>query len=164
MADLFGGLGNLGGLGDLVGGFSKMMPQDDPNVKAFNARKELSDLQKQENDIFAEIGRKVFEQNGAADFPAEADRLRLLQSNIAAAKEKLSAVQNEAKAAETAQHQADQARTCPNCGTLNPEGVNFCQDCGTKLGAPAKAFCGQCGTENPPGTKFCGSCGAKMGE
>jgi len=164
MADLFEGLGNLGGLGDLVGGFSKMMPQDDPNVKAFNAQKELGDLQKQEADIFAEIGRKVFEQDGAASFPAEADRLRLVQGNIEAAKEKLNTMQNEAKAAEAAQQQANAARTCPNCGAVNPEGVNFCQDCGTKLGAPAKAFCGQCGMENPPGTKFCGGCGAKLGE
>ena len=158
MSDLFGGLG------DLMGGFTKILPQDDPNVKTFNAQKELSDLQKQEADIFTEIGRKAFEQQGAAGFPAEADRLRLIQSNIAAAKEKLDATQNEAKATQAAQQQADEARTCPSCGTINPEGVNFCQDCGTKLGAPAKSFCGQCGAENPAGTKFCGACGAKIGE
>jgi len=159
MADLFGG---IGGLGDLMGGFTKMMPQDDPNVKAFNAQKELSDLQKQEADIYTEIGKKAFQQNSAA-FPAEADRLRLIQSNIAAAQEKINVTQNEAKAAQAAQQQADDARTCSNCGTMNPEGVNFCQDCGTKLGAPAKSFCGECGAENPPGTKFCGGCGAKIG-
>jgi len=164
MADLFGGLGNLGGLGDLVGGFTKLMPQDDPNVKAFTAQKELSDLQKQEADIYAEVGRKVFEQNGGADFPGEADKLRLIQSNIQAAQEKMNATQNEAKAAEAAERQAEAARTCPKCGTVNPEGVNFCQECGTKLGAPAKVFCTQCGAENPPGTRFCGSCGAKIGE
>ena len=161
MADLFGG---LGGLGDLVGGFSKLMPQDDPNVKTFNAQKELADLQKQEADIYAEIGRKAYEQNGAASFPAEAEKLRLVQSNIQAAQEKLNVTQNEAKAAQAAQQEAENARTCPSCGTMNPEGVNFCQDCGTKLGAPAKVFCGQCGAENPPGTRFCGGCGAKIGE
>ncbi|MCL2492488.1 MAG: zinc ribbon domain-containing protein [Clostridiales bacterium] len=164
MADVLGGLGNLGGLGDLVGGLSKFMPQDDPNVKTFNAQKELSDLQKQEADIFSEIGRKIYERDGAKDFPAEAEKLKLIQSNITAAQEKLDATQNEAKAAEAAKQQAEAARTCPNCGTVNPEGVNFCQECGTKLGAPAKAFCPQCGAENPPGTKFCGNCGAKMGE
>lgn len=164
MADLFGGLGNLGGLGDLVGGFTKMMPQDDPNVKAFTAQKELADFQKQEADIFAEIGRKIFEQDGAASFPAEADRLRLIQNNIAAAKEKINETQSEVKAAEEAKQQADEARTCPNCGSYNPEGVKFCQECGTKLGAAAKTFCGQCGMENPPGTKFCGGCGSKIGE
>ena len=158
MADLFGGLG------DMLGGLTNIMPKDDPNMKAFSAQKELSDLQKQEADIYTEVGRKVFEQGGEANYPAEADRLKLIQSNIRMAKEKIEATQNEAKAAETAAQQADAARTCPNCMAVNPEGVKFCQECGTKLGAPAKAFCGQCGTENPPGTKFCGSCGAKIGE
>ena len=164
MADLLGGLGNLGGLGDMLGGFTKLMPQDDPNVKAFNAQKELADLQKQEADIYGEVGRKAFEKYGAEAFPPEAEKLRLIQSNIAVAKEKLDATQNEAKAAEAAQHAADEARTCPSCGKVNAEGINFCQECGAKLGAPAKAFCGQCGAENPPGTRFCGSCGAKIGE
>ena len=158
MVDMFGGLG------DLVGGFSRFMPQDDPDVKVFNAQKELVDLQMQESEIFAEVGRKVFERDGGAGFPAEAERLRLIQSNIEAAKEKLGMVQNEAKAAEAARQQADASRTCPNCGNLNPEGVNFCQECGTKLGAPAKLICQGCGTENPPGTRFCGSCGARLGD
>ena len=163
MADLFGGLGKMGGLGDLVGGLSKIMPQDDPNVKAFTVQQEIAELQKQEAEIYAEIGRKVFEKDGGASFPTEADRLKLIQSNIAATKEKLNATQNEAKAAAAAKQQADAARTCPDCGTMNPEGVNFCQECGAKLGAPANKFCGQCGAENPPGTKFCGSCGASLG-
>jgi len=166
MDDLFGGLGKgggLGGLGDLMGGLTKMMPQDDPNIKTFTIQRELADLQKQEEELYAEVGRKAFERNGGADFPAEADKLKLIQSNIAATKEKLEATQNEAKAAETAKQQAEAALTCPNCGTRNPEGVNYCQECGTKLGAPAKMYCGQCGAENPPGTKFCGDCGAQLG-
>ncbi|MDR1796662.1 MAG: zinc ribbon domain-containing protein [Clostridiales Family XIII bacterium] len=161
MADLFGG---LGGLGDLVGGLTKIMPQDDPNVKVFAAQKELSDLQKQEAEIFCAIGKKVFAADGAAAYPAEADKLKLIQSNIQAAQEKLGVVQGEAQAAESAKQEADAARTCPQCGTMNPEGVKFCQECGTKLGAPEKAFCPQCGQENPTGTRFCGACGARMGE
>ena len=158
MSDLFGGLG------DLMGGLTKFMPQDDPNVKAMTAQKELSDLQKQEEEVYAQVGRKVFEQGKGDEFPAESDRLKLIQSNIAAAKEKMEATQNEAKAAEAAKQESDAARRCPSCGAVNPEGVKFCQDCGTKLGAPAKVFCGQCGAENPAGTKFCGSCGGRVGE
>ena len=157
MTDLFGGLG------DLMGGLSGIMPKDDPNMKAFSVQKELSDLQKQEAEIYTQIGRKAFEQGGAASFPAEADQLNLIKSNMAAAQAKLEETQNEAKAAQAAQESADAARTCSGCGHFNPEGVNFCQECGTKLGAPAKAVCGQCGMENPPGTKFCGGCGARIG-
>ena len=158
MSDLLGGLGNL------MGGLSGFMPQDDPSMKAFNAQKELADLQKQESEIYAQIGRKVMEQGGEANYPAEADKLKLIKSNINATQAKIQETQDAAKAAEAAQQQADQARTCPNCGHVNPEGTGFCQECGTKLGAPSKAFCGQCGQENPPGTKFCGSCGARIGE
>ncbi|MDR1816223.1 MAG: zinc ribbon domain-containing protein [Clostridiales Family XIII bacterium] len=164
MADLLGGLGNLGGLGDLVGGLAKLAPQDDPSVKAFTAQKEVADLQKQEAEAFAEIGRKVFAADGAAAYPAEADKIKLIQANIKAAQEKLGAVQSEAQAAEQAKKDAEAALTCPNCGSVNPEGTKFCQECGTKLGAAAKAFCPQCGMENPPGTRFCGGCGARMGE
>jgi len=162
MSDLLGGLGNFGGLGDMLGGLTKLMPQDDPNVKAFAAQKELADLQKQEAELFADIGRKIYERDGAAGFPAEAEKLKLVQSNIATAREKANSVQNEIKAAESAQKAAAAACTCRNCGTVNPEGVKFCQECGAKLGAPAKAVCPLCGVENPPGTKFCGNCGGRI--
>ena len=162
--NLFGGLGNLGGLGDLVGGLSEMMPQDDPNVKMFAAQQELANLQKQEDEVFIEIGKKAFVQYGETAFPIEANKLGLLKSNIQAAQENLSMLQTAAQAAEVAQREVQAALTCPQCAKVNPQGVNFCQECGTKLGAPAKATCPQCGTENPAGTRFCGSCGARIGE
>jgi hypothetical protein len=162
--DLFGGLS--GALGGIVGGLAKsgLVPQDDPNVKVFNAQQELADLQKQETEIYTEIGRKAFEKEGAVGYPAEADKLKLIQSNIAEAQTTLDAASTEKKEKEDAEQEATSARTCPSCGEVNPEGVNFCQECGTKLGAPAKAVCPGCGTENPPGTKFCGGCGARIGD
>jgi class 3 adenylate cyclase/tetratricopeptide (TPR) repeat protein len=48
---------------------------------------------------------------------------------------------------------------CPSCGFDNPEGMNFCGRCGTKL----TPRCPQCGFENPPGFAFCGKCGAALG-
>jgi len=50
---------------------------------------------------------------------------------------------------------------CPKCGTANPAGAKFCNNCGTQLGGALK--CPNCGTENPPEAKFCNKCGTKLG-
>jgi uncharacterized OB-fold protein len=56
------------------------------------------------------------------------------------------------------------ARTCPDCGEVNPEGTNFCQNCGSRLGVkkPSGNVCKSCGAVNGPDTRFCGECGAKL--
>ncbi len=58
--DLFGGLG--GGLGGLMKGLSSFMPQDDPAVKMLNTQTEVSSLQKQELELYAEIGKQAASQ------------------------------------------------------------------------------------------------------
>jgi len=50
---------------------------------------------------------------------------------------------------------------CPNCGTANPSGAKFCNNCGTKLGN-ATVKCPNCGHENAAGSKFCSDCGTKL--
>lgn len=68
--------------------------------------------------------------------------------------------------------------TCPLCGTENPPGSAFCDQCGAKLGAapapvppphmvtpmPAAAgmTCPTCGQSYLPGEAFCGECGAQL--
>src|SRR5262245_31441614 len=47
---------------------------------------------------------------------------------------------------------------CPSCGFENPEGLKFCNDCGTSL----LGRCAQCGFANQPQAKFCGECGAVL--
>jgi class 3 adenylate cyclase/tetratricopeptide (TPR) repeat protein len=47
---------------------------------------------------------------------------------------------------------------CPSCGFENPEGLKFCNECGT----PLLGRCGQCGFANQPQAKFCGDCGAAL--
>ena len=58
---------------------------------------------------------------------------------------------------------ADEKR-CLSCNTVNPEGIKFCQGCGSKLETPAKPvnnICA-CGAQNALGTKFCGECGERL--
>ena len=57
---------------------------------------------------------------------------------------------------------------CQECGTPNPEGTKFCQNCGRELEIPAPAepvevaTCPSCGTQNAVGTRFCQTCGRDM--
>ena len=159
-SDLFGGLGNLSGaLGGIVSGLAKsgFAPANDPAVKMINAQSEIADLQKQEAEILVEIGRSAFELNPSA-WP-QADKLILIRANMAAAEEKLNALKAEQEAEKQAQEAEEALGRCPSCGHGNPNGVNFCQECGGKLGA---IFCVGCGKELTPGTRFCGTCGAKQ--
>ncbi|MBN1178053.1 MAG: zinc ribbon domain-containing protein [Anaerolineae bacterium] len=72
---------------------------------------------------------------------------------------------------------------CPNCGSQQPDGAAFCDECGAKLAAVipsavpapaapppasqaptvAAATCPVCGMPVIPGEPFCNSCGAALG-
>jgi membrane protease subunit (stomatin/prohibitin family) len=64
-----------------------------------------------------------------------------------------------AVAPEVAAPQAAATIPCPTCGTANPEGAKFCQQCGGALG-PKK--CINCGVDLAAGAKFCPECGTKQ--
>jgi membrane protease subunit (stomatin/prohibitin family) len=64
-----------------------------------------------------------------------------------------------AAAPEAAAPAAAAAIACPTCGTANPEGAKFCQQCGGALG-PKK--CINCGVDLAAGAKFCPECGTKQ--
>lgn len=152
----------LGGLGDLFGGglgkaLSGFMPQDAPESKLLKASTDLAELQKQEKETLAEIGKQAFEQN--PDMWPQADKLRLVRSNIADAQKTLNEAQRAQEEADAAKASADAVGRCPSCGNRNPEGVKFCQECGSKLGA---SFCNSCGAELAPNIRFCGACGANQ--
>ncbi len=162
--DLFGSLGNLGNLGGSLGGIMKgissFMPADDPNTQLIRLQSEVSDLKKQETDIYTEIGKMAVSQFGIDSFPSVSDRMKLIQANLAAAEEKLSTAKGEKEARDSAAQAAKAERCCPQCGHENPEGVKFCQECGGKLGV--QNLCPSCATANPPGVKFCQECGSKL--
>lgn len=154
MNDLFGGLGGL------MKGLSGFMPQDDPDVKVMTAQSEVSDMKKQETELYAQIGRQALAK-GDAQFPELESKLRLVQENLSIAQEKLKNAQLEKDALEAAKRAEDEKLTCPQCGSRNPDGIKFCQECGAKLGA---VKCKECGEELVPGTRFCGECGTRVGE
>lgn len=162
MSDLLKGLGNIGGLGGIVKGITNFMPQDDPGTQILKLQSEVSDLKSQETDLYTEIGRAAVEKYGLEAFGEAADRMKLIQANMAAAEVKLKEAQGVQQEKEKAEKEALAGRTCPQCGHENPEGVKFCQECGAKLGG--QNLCPSCGAANPPGVKFCQECGTKLAE
>lgn len=148
--DLFG---NFGGL---MRGLSGLMPQDDPNVKQMNLQSQLGDLQAEETGLYVSIGKQALAE--APDrFPEQTRELTLVKSRITSVQAELAATQQEQEKSEREQRQAEALHTCPRCGTRNPDGVKFCQECGTKLGP---VICTSCGAPLSPGSRFCGKCGA----
>ena len=47
---------------------------------------------------------------------------------------------------------------CSKCGSENPAGRKFCEDCGAPFATP----CTTCGAETTAGKRFCGECGAPL--
>jgi ribosomal protein L40E len=47
---------------------------------------------------------------------------------------------------------------CQQCTAENPEGLKFCNQCGSQLGVS----CAKCGFGNASDAKFCGECGASL--
>lgn len=149
MSQLFGGFGGI------LKGLSGFLPQDDPEVAVMMASSEVSDLQKQEQELYAEIGRRALAE-GCVQYPELRSKLALIQENLVAAQAKLRQAQANKEERENARKAEESSRLCPQCQTLNPEGVKFCQECGTKLGM---RICAGCGAPLQPGARFCGECG-----
>ncbi len=49
---------------------------------------------------------------------------------------------------------------CSKCGFNIPEGMKFCNKCGT----PVNNVCPNCNFENPSQSKFCGECGSSLSD
>lgn len=144
-------------LSGLMKGLSSFMPQDEPATQYLKLQGDVTDLKKQEAELYAQIGMQAIEQYGLESFGEIADQMKLVQSNLAAAQQKLNAAKAEVDEKERQQKEALAERTCSQCGCENPEGTKFCQECGNKLGVQNR--CASCGAENAPGVKFCQECG-----
>lgn len=54
----------------------------------------------------------------------------------------------------------DNEVVCPRCKTKNPQGQNFCKQCGAKLGRT----CPKCGNSIDSDSKFCPHCGSSIAD
>ncbi len=95
------------GLSDLMNGLYGFMPQDDPNISLMNAQSELGDLEQKEQSLLAEIGRQAYAANPDA-YP-QAEKLKLVQMNIAEAEQRADAASRERQAAERAKREQSEA-------------------------------------------------------
>jgi len=157
----------LGGLGNLMGGglgktLSGLMPEGSEK-DMLKASSEVSELKAQEKELLAEIGKAAYEQNPDA-WPHQSEKIKLIRMNLAEAEKSLNEVEQQQAQEEAAQAATDAATTCPSCGVKNPEGVKFCQECGTKLHFQGPKVCVSCGAKLEPGTRFCGECGTAQGD
>lgn len=151
-------------IGDLVKGLSDIIPTDSTKIQLIGIQNAIKDLKKQENEVFSEIGREVYAQDGAEFFPELAHKLRLIQFQLLSAEEKRIRLQEESatrRPEEKEKHDEEKKseRVCPGCGAKVPNDIKFCQECGMKLQSATDTLCANCGADNPPGTRFCGRCG-----
>lgn len=152
--DIFGGL---------MKSFGAFMPKDDPDIKAFQAQTEITDLENREQELYAEIGKKEFPRiQDNPEYSTLVQELVTLQKNLQTARFELQRVQSEKAEKDLLEKEGLLSRTCSNCDFLNPEGVKFCQECGSSLGKANKIKCPNCNTDYPPGTRFCGECGNQL--
>lgn len=152
--DIFGGL---------VKGLGAFMPKDDPNTILFQTQSELSDLENRIQEIYAEIGKKVFHSiSEKPEYSELVSELNYTKKKLESVKLELQSAQDAKVNQERIEQESLQSRTCPNCDTINPEGVKFCQECGSRLVSSDKLNCPGCGAQNPSGTRFCGECGVKL--
>ena len=137
-----------------------MLPFHDPDKKYQRALEKLKELKKREHEVYAEIGRRVYKENGAEAYPLEVEKLRRIYDERRAAELEVESLAEERRQAES----KGENRRCPRCGTINLPEVKFCRECGQKMDEQAELCCGACGGKNPEGTRFCGFCGARMGQ
>lgn len=164
MSDFFSGLGGL------IKGMQPLMGEDakkDASMNAFLLQADLNELEKKKQEVLARIGAAVLEARGSgkyAEFAETCDEALEIDKLMNRKRAEVEDAKRTVEEKKNAERMERDALTCKNCGTENPSGTKFCQECGEKLTIPVSLKCPKCGAENPPGTKFCRDCGTKLGE
>ena len=104
------------------------------------AQTELDALSVKREEALKELGEAAYKKFGAEQFPELAQRIGEIDSEterITVSVEKAKREDEERRAAEEARRAEEEAklaaRTCGHCGTVNPEGTNFCMACGRRI-------------------------------
>jgi len=133
------------------------MTHEEMNIKIGEIADQITQLEKSKNEIYAELGKKVFPNLADGEYPDIVEQIKL-------ADEKMNALRDDQDFIEAEYKRIIESYTCFLCKTVNNEGAVFCAECGAKLGAKPREYCEKCETMNNPGQKFCGECGAKLRE
>jgi len=128
---------------------------------------QLPELLKKQYAALADIGTKAVEEENPERFGDDYTKYSEAKTAIGTLKAELETLNADLAKAEEEKKAALEKSTCKSCGLVNPEGYNFCRQCGKKLGEPAPApadapkpqFCIHCGAPVPAGAKFCSGCG-----
>ena len=151
---------------DKIGGFAKSVGDKTGGmIETTKIRGKI----KTERDAIVGLQRQIGElcwskfENGV-QFDEDIDSLL---EQIKAGYERIARLEEEIEEIARANQNAGKV-TCKSCGTVNPEGTNFCSTCGIKMEQPspventAGIACANCGTPNPEEAKFCIGCGLKI--
>ena len=110
-------------LGDLKKGINKSVEDLNKSVKTLEIQSKISNLKKEADAVYAEIGKRAVEENGLEKYGELGDKLRVLLADIRAEEEKLPADTADAK----------KIKICPGCSAENPVDARFCSCCGEML-------------------------------
>lgn len=116
-----------GGVGDtLKKGVKNVSESSQKLSDKMKLKKKISDLEKEMNEIYLEIGKKYLEthKDGISGEMAEfADRINAINADVAAAQQELDELSDK--------------MICPSCGVAVPKDQRFCDKCGAMINQPA---------------------------
>lgn len=120
---------------------------------------QISEDEKEIEDLFNKLGKKYYEENGKAvapEYKEIVDQITGLYEKVDIAKAELQRLKG--------------VTVCESCGAELPEGTKFCPKCGTKViecvdpveVVDEKLVCPACGNVEEKEVSFCSACGCKL--
>ena len=162
--DFFEDIGEMGVLGDILGGMmsglagSGLVPQNNPDGKLLTAQSEMFKLKKQEVELLLEVGRQAYEQNPSA-FPQD-EKLKIIQASMAEAQAEIDKANQEKEQAQQEQQEespaGDKPRSTPTkedidaayikaASAFDTPDTRICKKCETRIRDLKMTVCFYCG-------------------